>query len=279
MLQLQLEAVAGRDVTLETEIVSRFLRDVEMNRLPQIAKRTGRSLEEIKAAIENISHLNPRPGRLVGDRTVPVILPDAIVDVENDGELVVAMSSGNLPRLHISGSYRRLARDRKTARDARQFIRKNIRSAQWLISAIYQRRDTVRRVVEEVFEVQRDFLDRGQEALKPLPMADVAKKVGVHVATVSRAVAGKYVQTPRGIYPLRMFFSGGTTTADGQDVSWDAVKARLKELIDSEDKSDPLNDDQLAKELRAHGIDIARRTVAKYRNLLDIPPARKRREY
>jgi RNA polymerase sigma-54 factor len=278
-LQLQAESLAGRDVTLEMEIVSRFLRDVEMNRLPQIAKRTGRTVEAVKAAIENISHLNPRPGLLVGHRTVPVIRPDAMLELGDDGEVVVMMSDGNVPRLHISSSYRRLARNRETGRDARQFLQKNIRSAQWLISAIQQRRDTVRRVVEEVFGVQRDFLEQGEEALKPLPMADVAKKVGVHVATVSRAVAGKYVQTPRGIFPLRMFFSGGTTTADGQDMSWDAVKARLKELIDGEDKSKPLNDDQLAAELGKHGIDIARRTVAKYRNLLDIPPARKRREY
>ena len=110
-------------------------------------------------------------------------------------------------------------------------------------------------------------------------MADIAGKVGVHVATVSRAVAGKYVQTPRGIYPLRMFFSGGTKTAEGQDVAWDAVKAKLKEIVDNEDKSKPLNDDKLTAEMKKHGIDIARRTVAKYRNLLDIPPARKRRKY
>ena len=279
LLQLAVEAAAGRDVTLETEIVSRFLRDVEMNRLPQIAKRAGRSVEEIKAAIENISHLNPFPGHLVGDRSVPVITPDAIVEMDEDGELYVTMADGNSPRLHISGSYRRLARNRKTDREAKQFLRKNIRSAQWLISAIQQRRETVRRVVEEVFLVQRGFLELGQEALKPLPMMDVAGKVGVHVATVSRAVAGKYVQTPKGIFPLRMFFSGGTKTADGQDVSWNAVKAKLKEVVHNEDKSKPLNDDQLAAELSNHGIDIARRTVAKYRNLLKIPPARKRREY
>ena len=279
MLQLSVEAAAGRDVKLEAEIVTRFLRDVEMNRLPQIAKRTGRTVEQIKEAIENISHLNPLPGHLVAVRSVPVIRPDALVEVDEDGEMYVTMSDGNSPRLHISSSYRRLAKNRKTERDAKQFLQKNIRSAQWLISAIQQRRNTVRRVVEEVFLVQRDFIDRGEEALKPLPMMDVANKVGVHVATVSRAVAGKYVQTPRGIFPLRMFFSGGTKTADGDDVSWDAVKAKLKEVIAAEDKSKPLNDDQLAAELTTHGIKIARRTVAKYRNLLDIPPARRRREF
>jgi len=279
LLQLAAESAAGADVTLEVEIVSRFLRDVEMNRLPQIAKRSGRTVEQIKAAIDNISHLNPYPGHLIGERGAPVIHPDALVELDDDGELVVGMSDGNSPRLHISNSYRRLAKSRGTGRDAKQFIQRNIRSAQWLISAIQQRRDTVRRVVEEVFAVQRDFLEHGREALKPLPMADVAGKVGVHVATVSRAVAGKYVQTPRGIFPLRMFFSGGTTKADGQDVSWDAVKVKLKEVVGGEDKANPLNDDQLVEELKKNGIDIARRTVAKYRSLMSIPPARKRREY
>jgi len=279
LLQLAAERQAGLDVTLEMELVTHFLRDIEMNRLPQIAKRTGRTIDEIKQGIANLSHLNPRPGSLIGQRTVPIITPDVIVDVTDDGRVVVAMTDGNTPRLHISRSYRRMARDRKVARDAKQFLRKNIRSAEWLMSAIDQRRETIRRVAEEVFKVQRDFLDAGREALKPLPMADVASRVGVHVATVSRAVAGKYVQTPRGIFPLRMFFSGGTTTAEGTDVSWDAVKVKLKEIIDAEDKSRPMNDDELAAEIKKHGIDIARRTVAKYRNLMGIPPARKRKQY
>ena len=127
--------------------------------------------------------------------------------------------------------------------------------------------------------MQREFLDDGPEALHALPMADIANKVGVHVATVSRAVAGKYVQTPRGIYPLRMFFSGGTTTSGGKDVAWDAIRARLKEIIDAEDKTNPLNDDDLATEVCKRGITIARRTVAKYRGIMNIPPARKRVRY
>ncbi len=279
LLQLAAESEAGRDVQLETELVERHLNDIEMNRLPQIARRTGRSIEQIKQAIDNLSRLNPRPGSLIGQRAAPVIIPDVIVDVDDDGEIYVQTTDGNTPKLYISETYRKMAGDRKTDLSTRQFIRKNMQSAEWLITAIEQRQNTVRRVAKEIFKVQREFLDIGPEALKPLPMADVAGKVGVHVATVSRAVAGKYVQTPRGIYPLRMFFSGGTTTTDGDDVAWDAVKIKLKEVVDGEDKSRPLNDDQIVNELKKHGIDIARRTVAKYRGLLGIPPARKRKQY
>jgi len=273
------EEAAGRDVQVETQLVQNFLRDIEMNRLPQIAKRAGRSVEDIKAALGNLSHLNPHPGWLVGRRSAPVILPDAIIDMNDDGEVVITMADGNTPRLTISKSYRKLVRDQHTDGEVRRYIRKHLRSAQWLISAIRQRRETIRGVIEEVFRVQRDFLLDGPEALRPLPMVEVANKVGVHVATVSRAVAGKYVQTPRGIFPLRTFFSGGTTNAEGQDVAWNAVRAKLREIVEAEDKSAPLNDDQLAAELEKQGLKIARRTVAKYRNLLNIPAARKRRQY
>ncbi len=279
LLQLAVEAQAGRDVAMETEIVMRHLRDIEMNRLPQIAKRTGKTVDQVKTAIDNISHLNPRPGHLIGERNVPMVVPEVLVELADDGQVVVSMADGNTPNLGISEAYRKLARNRATEREAKRYLQRNIRSAQWLIGAIQQRRETVRRVAKEVFKVQRDFLDSGQEALKPLPMADVAGKVRVHVATVSRAVAGKYVQTPRGIFPLRMFFSGGTTTSGGQDVSWGAVKAKLKEVVDNEDKANPLNDDELAQEVSKQGIDIARRTIAKYRGILDIPPARKRRQF
>lgn len=279
MLQLRAEEQAGRDVSLEILLVSRFLRDIEMNRLPRIARRAGREIEQIKEAIGNLSHLDPRPGLLVSRKTVPAIHPDIIIDEDEDGKLTVSMADGNAPRLYISRVYRKLARSRGTDAEARRFLQKNIRSARWLIDAIAQRRRTVQHVAQEVFRVQRDFLEEGPEALKPLPMADIARKVGVHVATVSRAVAGKYVQTPRGIFPLRMFFSGGTTTAEGKDMAWDAVRARLQEVIDAEDKSDPLNDDKLAEALREKGLTIARRTVAKYRKLMGIAPARRRREF
>lgn len=278
-IQLSIEAKAGRDVGLELTLVQRFLRDIEMNRLPKIARKIGRDIDEIKKAIENISHLNPRPGSLISSRVVPIIKPDIIVDIDDNGQVVVAMADGSTSNLRISQYYQSLVKNRQTDKDTKTFLRDNIRSAKWLVSAILQRRSTLHRVAEEVFRLQRNFLDEGESALKPLPMADIAEKISVHVATISRAVSGKYVQTPRGIYPLRMFFTSGTTTADGQDIAWDVVKIKLKELVAAEDKSKPLNDDKLAEELQKHGLKIARRTVAKYRGLMDIPPARRRREF
>lgn len=279
LLQLAAEAAAGGEVTLETELVKFYLRDIEMNRLPQIVRRTGKTIEQIKTAIRNLARFNPRPGSLVSRRSAPVVMPDIIVEIDDAGQVIVTMSDGNTPPLHISQSYKKMSKDRSVDRDARQFIRRSIRSAQWLVGAIQQRRQTVCRVAQEVFKAQREFLDHGPEALKPLPMAEVAEKVRVHVATISRAVAGKYVQTPQGIFPLRMFFSGGKTNDKGQDVAWDAIRVKLKEVVDGEDKSKPLSDDQIVEAIKGQGIEIARRTVAKYRNLLEIPPARKRKKF
>jgi RNA polymerase sigma-54 factor len=278
LIQLAAEADAGREVALETQLADHFLREVEMNHLPAIARKLDCDIEEVKAGIETLSHLNPRPGHLVGGAAVPGIRPDAVVDLV-EGVPVVTLPDGNMPMLRISPDYRRMAADKSTDKSTRQFVRTNVRSASWLISAVDQRRSTLQRVTQAVFDVQIPFLTDGPEALRPLPMAQIAGVVGVHVATISRTAAGKYVQTPRGIFPLRMFFSGGTTSDAGEDVAWDAVKARLQEIVDNEDKSKPLSDDRLAEELATHGLKIARRTVAKYRGLLEIPPARKRRQY
>jgi RNA polymerase sigma-54 factor len=172
-----------------------------------------------------------------------------------------------------------MARDPAVDRKTKDFVSNNIRSAHWLIDAIQQRQSTLLRVINVVIEAQRDFLDTGPQNLKPLPMTTVADQLGIHVATVSRAVSEKYVQTPRGIFPLRMFFSGGTETETGDAMSWTAIQAKLKEIIQDEDKSDPLSDDQLVEHLKRHGIEIARRTVAKYRKQLHIPAARQRKQF
>jgi len=172
-----------------------------------------------------------------------------------------------------------MLKDRSCDKKTREFLTNNVRNARWLIESIEQRSSTIKRVIRAVVDAQQEFFEKGPEYLKPLPMIQVADQLGIHVATVSRAVSEKYVQTPRGIFPLRKFFSGGTTNAEGEDMSWDAVKEKLKVIIDNEDKRNPLNDDEIVAKLKEQGIDLARRTVAKYRKILNIPTARQRKEY
>ena len=164
-------------------------------------------------------------------------------------------------------------------KQTREFVSTNVRNAQWLIESIDQRNNTLLRVVNVVLARQREYFDHGPQHLKPLPMIEVADQLGIHVGTVSRAVADKWMQTPRGLVLLRKFFSGGTETDSGDAMSWEAIKARLKEIVDGEDKFKPLSDEALSQELKKRGIEIARRTVVKYRQQLNIPPARHRRAY
>jgi RNA polymerase sigma-54 factor len=175
--------------------------------------------------------------------------------------------------------WRKYIKQKQGDKQTREFLMNNIRNARWLIESIQQRKSTITRVIRAVVDAQRDFFDKGPEHLKPLPMINVADQLGIHVATVSRAVSEKWIQTPRGVFPLRRFFSGGTTSAEGEEMSWDAVKEKLKAIIDKEDKHNPLNDDEIVEKLKEQGIELARRTVAKYRKILDIPTARQRREF
>ncbi len=173
-----------------------------------------------------------------------------------------------------------MAKNRDINTKTREFLQQNIRSAQWLMDAIEQRKHTLLKVASVIVNHQTEFFEKGKLFLKPLPMATVADQVGVHIATISRAVAGKYIQCSQGVLPLRGFFSGGTEDTDGQSHSWDAVRAKLQQIVDAEDKSKPLSDDQLRNELIECGIEnIARRTVAKYRKLLNIPAARFRKKF
>ncbi len=278
-LLIQLEA-AGEGVELEIELVRNHLKDIEMNRFPQIAKKTGRSIAEIQDGIKKISRLDPRPGMQVGSHNATYIVPDVIVEYDEDDDIYTArLSDGSNPMLRINAMYGKMLKDKKVVGDTKEFLQNSVRSAKWLIESVEQRKATLLRVVNHVLRSQREFFDNGPMYLKPLPMVDVAEELGIHVGTVSRAVSGKYLQTPIGIYPLRYFFSGGTETANGESVSWDAVKAKLQEIIDNENKHKPFNDDELVAELDKRGLTLARRTVAKYRNLMDIPPARRRKVY
>jgi RNA polymerase sigma-54 factor len=274
------EAAEGHDFELERALITDHLKDLEMNRYPQISKRLGRSIEEVQHGVKGLRRLHPFPGKLVGGNDPPPITPDAIIyyDEETD-KYEIEMTNDPAPSLHISDMYRKWLKEKKGDKQTREFLANNVRNARWLIESIEQRKSTIMRVIRAVVDAQREFFDRGPEHLRPLPMISVADQLGIHVATVSRAVSEKWIQTPRGVFPLRRFFSGGTTSAAGEEMSWDAVKEKLKAIIDDEDGHNPLNDDEIVEKLKAEGIDLARRTVAKYRKILNIPTARQRREF
>ncbi len=271
-----------RETTLRIArlLVADHLDDLTQNRLPKIAQQADVSIEQIKGAMGLLRRLSLAPARRLVSETPQLIIPDAIVEYDEENDRYIAyLNDSRLPNLQINKEYAQMIRDRDVPRKDRDFLRTNMGNAQWLIEAVEQRRRTLQRVLNVVVDAQRDFFDYGPQAIKPLPMTQVAQQLGIHVATVSRAVADKYLLTPRGIVPLRKFFTGGTETASGEDISWDAIKAALQEIIDNEDKTKPLSDDALVEQLAKRGIKIARRTVAKYRNQLGIQSARLRKQY
>lgn len=260
-------------------LISQHLDDLAENRLPNIQKKTGYSIELIKETREQLHQLNPKPGAAFMEVFVPVVTPDVIVELDENGEYQVRLVDDSLPPLRISEYYRKRLSDPTSTEEEREFIKRKIGSAQWLIESIQQRRRTLTRVTQEIVSYQRKFLDQGPEAIEPLKMQQIADKVGVHVTTVSRAVDDKWIQTPRGIFPLRRFFVFGTTSADGEDVAYEAIRLKLQEIIDKEDKSNPLSDDDLVTELTKHGLGVARRTITKYRKKMGIPSSRQRRDW
>jgi RNA polymerase sigma-54 factor len=272
---------SNEDVSFETTLVTNYLEDMLENRLPDIAKKMGCPMEDINQAILRLSKFDTSPGLQIGRNHNHPITADVIVEYsEETGDYTVRLVEDGLPRLHISDDYVKMASGDKVGDSAKQFLQNNIRSAQWIIDAIQQRKNTLLKVTRSIVNRQREFFDKGQLYLKPLPMAKVAEDVGVHIATVSRAVAGKYVQCEWGILPLRKFFSGGIEDTQGNEKSWEAIRGKLQEIIDAEDKSKPLSDDQIKAKLTETGITgLARRTIAKYRSLLKIPPARLRKKY
>jgi RNA polymerase sigma-54 factor len=191
----------------------------------------------------------------------------------------VKLEDGRTPTLRISRYYRERLEAGTATPEEKEFIKRKMNAAQWLIESIEQRRNTLTKVTTAIIEHQHRFLEEGPEAIEPLKMQQIADKVGVHVTTVSRAVDDKWIQTPRGLYPLKRFFVGGTTSDDGEEIAWDAVRIKLQELVDKEDKQSPLSDDDLVKLLKGAGLNVARRTVTKYRQKMNIPSSRQRREW
>jgi len=274
-------AQSSDDMSFESRLIAEHINELLENRLPDIARKMNCSIETINRALARISKLDTSPGLQVSQDQNHPITPDVIVEsIDNSDEYSVRLADSNLPNLRINNYYAKLAKDIGTSEKTRDFLQNNIRSAQWIIDAIQQRKNTLLKVAKSVVKHQRDFFDKGQLYLRPLPMSKVADDVGVHLATVSRAVSGKYVQCPSGVLPLRKFFSGGTKDVTGEARSWEAIRAKLQQIIDAEDKAKPLNDDQIREKLAQAGIKkLARRTVAKYRKLLNIPAARFRKKY
>jgi len=280
-LLLQLERQDG-DRSFERALIHDHFDDLLNNRLPKVASDMGVDIERVKKGIADIAHLNPRPGREFSTQRSQYITPDVAIE-ERDGEYVVEMND-TLPALRISPVYQELLEKimkDKSRKDARAFLREKMQSAKWLIDSIQQRRNTLHRIATEIVKAQGGFLRHGVSHLKPLMMQKVATEIGMHVSTVSRAIADKYMDTPQGLYPMRYFFTSGySSAAPGSDaVSNKSVMNRIESLVGAEDRKKPLSDAEIVRRLEAEGLDIARRTVAKYREKLKIPASKQRKKY
>jgi len=280
-LLIQLDARGDRD-TMPWRLIHDHFDHLVNRRFPEIARLLKVTVEEVQYAADEIATLNPRPGTAVSAEDPKYVTPDLLVE-RVDEEYLVMLNDRNVPRLRISAAYETVIREKKkpdaTAKEkqTRDYIQGKLASARWLIQTIEQRRRTMIKVMNCIVREQREFFDKGIAFLRPLTLAQVARQIDMHESTVSRVCSGKYVQTPRGVFELKFFFSSGLETDDGEDVSARTAKDIIKTLIDEEDKKDPLSDQRIAELLHERGLRIARRTVAKYREQLSILPARFRR--
>ena len=274
-LLLQIRA-QGKEDSVAARIVRDHLDLLESKRYDKIAKELGAPIEEVVAAASYIATLEPKPGRNFGDGDIRYITPDVFVQKVGD-ELVVTLNDEGLPRLRVSNFYRRVLGDSGTG-DAKRYIQEKMRAAAWLIKSIQQRQRTLYLVTNSIVRFQREFFDHGISHLKPLVLKDVAMDIGMHESTVSRATANKYVHTPQGTYELKFFFTSSLQAADGGEVSAESVKERIREIIGTEDPRHPLSDQHIAKMLATEHVGIARRTVAKYREMMGVLPSSKRRQ-
>jgi RNA polymerase sigma-54 factor len=262
LLQLNVEIPHYQDVRT---LIQNHLEDLRDNRIPQIQKATGFSQSQLQEALAELRKLEPKPARRFVESYAPSVTPDLSVVQEEGGRYLVKMDEGPSRNLYISKYYRQRLANGQATKEEREFIKRKVNAAQWLIEAIV--------------DYQTKFLDNGPEFIEPLKMQQIADQVGVHVTTVSRAVDDKWIETPRGIFPLRRFFAGGTQTEDGEDIAWDRIRIELQKLVDHEDKSDPLSDDEIVKRMGAAGLKVARRTVTKYRQKMGIPSSRQRKDW
>ncbi len=275
-LLLQLKE-AGLQQSLPYRLVHDCFDELIAHRWSEISKRFGISAADVQGAADEIAKLDPKPGLRYSSGSDNYIIPDLIVD-KIDGHYHVFLNDANLPRLKLSKAYQEIARDKKKFEgENKEFISNKLNSANWMIQAIEQRRQTMLKVMNYIVDRQREFFDKGVQFLKPLTLREVAEVINMHESTVSRVTNEKFVQTPRGVLPLKFFFSSGLATTEGEDVSARGIKAQLEKLVQDEDPKHPLTDQAIVNILRESGVQIARRTVAKYRDQLGVLSARMRK--
>lgn len=268
----------GLENTPAYELVDKYLDELGSNHLPQVARKMKMSMDELKEALDVIQNLNPRIST-EGSVSPHEYIQEEVIVTEENGEFVVKLKNEYLPSLYISKQYRDLLDEDGTPKDTRDYVKDKVKSGVFLINSILQRQTTIRKITKTIVDMQDEFFRKGPEYLKPMTMAQVAEKVGIHETTVSRAVANKYMRCKYGLLPLRSFFSTGYELDDGKSISKNVVKEALKKLIESEDPFSPLSDSALAKKLKEQNYNVARRTVAKYRESMNILPSNLRRQY
>ena len=276
-LMIQLRRL-GKENSLEYRMVEHYLPDLGKRRFPEIGRKLGISPEQVQKHANFIGTLDPRPGQIFTPDPNNYVLPD--VNVEKiSGEYAISLNGEQIPHLRISNTYKDLMSGDENGAEVKDYIREKIRSGKFLIKSIHQRQQTIHNIATEIVKHQYEFLENGAAYLKPLTMVQIANIVGVHETTVSRAISGKYMATPQGVFDMKYFFTPGYQTAEGENMSNTSVKGSIADLVKNEDTSNPLSDKEIVKILSERGIPIARRTVAKYRNELNILPSNMRKQY
>jgi RNA polymerase sigma-54 factor len=269
-------AANGHADSLAARLVADHLEDLQPHRLQHLSKATGIDVHELDAEIDKVRCLDPYPGRRYSSEEAIFVAPEVYIEKIED-EYVIYFTDDGSPRLRISPTYHQLLDQTDTSKEAKDFIKEKVRSAVDLLRNIEHRRQTIYRVVECIVQRQRDFLDKGVEHIKPMMLKDVAEDIGMHLSTISRVVNRKYAHTPQGVIELRRFFSEGMMNEEGEEVSTRILKLRIKKLIEEEDTKKPLTDEQVVKVLSNEGVKLSRRTVAKYRDQMNIPGSRERK--
>ncbi len=274
-LLAQLEA-NGEAESLAADLVKNHLEDLQPHRLQHLAKQTGIDLNILNKEIDKVRILDPYPGRRYSSEEPIYVSPEVYIEKVEDDYVVYFTDDGS-PRLRISPTYQKLAGQNDTSKETKDFIKDKVRSAVDLLRNIEHRRQTIYRVVECIVERQREFLDKGVQYIKPMMLKDIAEDIGMHLSTISRVVNRKYAHTPQGVIELRRFFSEGMLNEDGEEVSTRILKLRIKKMIEEEDTRKPYTDDQIVKLLSKEGVKLSRRTIAKYRDQMQIPGSRERK--